>query len=201
MPLPSLSFPRLPLGSFLSSLLSLFHLLSPLPSPVPSVYPIWLSPLSWELSHRTPLLIQFLLNLMAWRSAFAIPASCGETKPPWKKREAEEQRQWSTKTWVDPSQKCPWTTKINSKATFQNVRSSFLRTGLLSGGRTKYMYKVTSYFRWRSKRGNLSWYVNLAKENIWLRSPNGRRKLCKMIDKKMAKIILQYYKQLIFLPV
>lgn len=34
-------------------------------------------------------------------------------------------------------------TKINSKATFQNVMAIFLLALLLSGGRTKYMYKVT----------------------------------------------------------
>lgn len=46
----------------------------------PSVYPIWPSHLSWELFQGTRLLIQFLLNLMALGSAFAIPATCRETK-------------------------------------------------------------------------------------------------------------------------
>lgn len=69
--------------------------LSPLSSPVfvspllsspflsslrPSVSPIWLSHLSWELSQGTRLLIQFLLNLMALGSAFAIAAARRETK-------------------------------------------------------------------------------------------------------------------------
>lgn len=89
----SLLFPLLPV---LSSALSTFLLYSsPLSSPLfvsplfsspvlsspwPSVYPIWPSHLSWELSQGTRLLIQFLLNLMALSSAFAIPATCGETK-------------------------------------------------------------------------------------------------------------------------
>lgn len=37
-------------------------------------------------------------------------------------------------------------TKINSEATFQNVTAIFLPATLLSGGRTKYMYKVTQHF-------------------------------------------------------
>lgn len=51
-----------------------------LSSPRPSVYPIWPSHLSWELSQGTRLLIQFLLNLMALSSAFAIPATHREKK-------------------------------------------------------------------------------------------------------------------------
>lgn len=51
----------------------------------PSVYPIWLSHLSWELSQGTRLLIQFLLNLMALGSAFAIAAARRETKQGGKK--------------------------------------------------------------------------------------------------------------------
>lgn len=61
-------------------------------SPRPSVYPIWLSHLSWELSQRTGLLIQFLLNLMALCSAFAIPATCSETKPGRRRREKKGRR-------------------------------------------------------------------------------------------------------------
>lgn len=65
-----------------------------LSSPQPSVYPIWPSHLSWELSQGKRLLIQFLLNLMALGSAFAIPATCRETKQKKKTR----RRQRSIKT-------------------------------------------------------------------------------------------------------
>lgn len=63
-------------SSFLSSPLFVSPLFSSLvlSSPPPSVYPIWLSCLSWELSQGTR---QFLLNIMALSSAFAIPATCG----------------------------------------------------------------------------------------------------------------------------
>lgn len=37
-------------------------------------------------------------------------------------------------------------TKINSETTFQNVTAIFLSAALLSGGWTKYMYKVTHHF-------------------------------------------------------
>lgn len=55
-------------------------------------------------------------------------------------------RQRSTKTCLDPPKNCPWMTKINSEATFQNVMAIFLSATLLSGGWTKYMYKVTHHF-------------------------------------------------------
>lgn len=77
-PSPSLSSAFLLFSSplFVSPLFS-----SPvLSSPRPSVYPIWQSHLSWELSQGTRLLMQFLLNLMALASAFAIRATCGKTK-------------------------------------------------------------------------------------------------------------------------
>lgn len=83
-----------PLATFLlsvsplSSALFVFHLSSPClscPLPRPSVYPIWLSHLSWELSQGTRLLIQFLLNLMAVGSAFAIAAAGRQTKQGGKK--------------------------------------------------------------------------------------------------------------------
>lgn len=103
--LTSLSFPLLsvpPLSPhsssprLLSHLPSLFHLCfsSPvLSSPRPSVYPIWPSHLSWELSQGTRLLIQFLLNLMALSSAFAIPATCREAKQ--KKKGTEKHKNLS----------------------------------------------------------------------------------------------------------
>lgn len=93
---PHSSSPRL-----LSHLPSLFHLCfsSPvLSSPWPSVYPIWPSHLSWELSQGTRLLIQFLLNLTALSSAFAIPATCREAKQ-------NKKGQRSTKTCLDPPKK------------------------------------------------------------------------------------------------
>lgn len=79
---PSLSSTFLLFSSPLSSPLFVSPLFSSpvLSSPRPSVYPIWQSHLSWELSQGTRLLIQFLLNLMALGSAFAIRATCGKTK-------------------------------------------------------------------------------------------------------------------------
>lgn len=155
LPLPlcySLSFPSLSsaLSTFLlySSPLSSPLFVSPLfsspvlSSPRPSVYPIWPSHLSWELSQGTRLLIQFLLNLMALSSAFAIPATCRETK---QKKKNERDREAQKPVWIPPKN-CPWMTKINSEAAFQNVTAIFLPAPLLSGGRTKYMYKVTLHF-------------------------------------------------------
>lgn len=100
-PLPlcdSLSFPSLS-STFLlfSSPLFVSPLFSSpvLSSPRPSVYPIWQSHLSWELSQGTRLLIQFLLNLMALASAFAIRATCGKTKA----RRGEKKKKW-WRRWV-----------------------------------------------------------------------------------------------------
>lgn len=45
-----------------------------------------------------------------------------------------------------PQKNCPWMTKINNEATFQNVTAVFRPATLLSGGQTKYMYKVTQHF-------------------------------------------------------
>lgn len=90
---PSLSSTFLLFSSPLSSPLFVSPLFSSpvLSSPRPSVYPIWQSHLSWELSQGTRLLIQFLLNLMALGSAFAIRATCGKTKQG-KKREQRRRR-------------------------------------------------------------------------------------------------------------
>lgn len=64
---PLLSSPLFDSPLFSSPILSL---------PPPSVYPIWLSHLSWELSQGAKLLIQFLLNIMTLRSVFTIHATC-----------------------------------------------------------------------------------------------------------------------------
>lgn len=45
-----------------------------------------------------------------------------------------------------PQKNCPWMTRINSEATFQNDTAIFLPATLLSGGRAKYMDKVTQHF-------------------------------------------------------
>lgn len=81
---------------------------------------------------------------MALSSAFAIPATCRETKLK-KKKKNERDREAQKPVWIPPKN-YPWMTKINNEATFQNVTAIFLPATLLSGGRTKYMYKVTQQF-------------------------------------------------------
>lgn len=88
---PSFSSPRSTFLLFTSPLFVSPLFSSPvLSSPLPSVYPIWLSHLSWERSQGTWLLIQFPLNLMALSSAFAISATCRETKQKRKKKKETE---------------------------------------------------------------------------------------------------------------
>lgn len=95
------SFSLSPLCSLSSHLRSLIHLCSlrlSFLSPQPSVYPIWLSHLSWELSQGAKLLIQFLFNIMTLRSVFTILLLAEQSK--------RRKKTWRTKknpVWISPN--------------------------------------------------------------------------------------------------
>lgn len=150
----SLSFPSLSPHSLLAflvypSLLSSPLFVSPLfsspvlSSPPPSVYPIWPSHLSWELSQGTRLLIQFLLNIMGLSSAFAIAATC-RAEQNRKTRERETARHKNLNG--SPPNNCRWTTNRNSNATFKKCHGCFNSVPFFSGGWTEYTYIVTQFW-------------------------------------------------------
>lgn len=100
---------------------------------------------------------------MALSSAFAILATCGDNLKKMKERGKQK------KNPSLPNKKAPWMTKINSEATFQNVTAVFLPLTLLSGGQSRYMYKVShrlSNDGWKTKshfKQETAWEITVVK--------------------------------------